>query len=172
MYGDGLIDHDFMDFDQRLKKAIERGQRRGDAQTLADAARTVNEEELRRLHTQYRLELSEHIEKCIRSLPQHFPGFQVETLFGERGWGAGCRRDDVRLLGRGQRENYYSRLEITVRPYSPARILELSGKGTIRNKEVLNRQHYEPVPDADPAKFLELIDAWTLEFAELYATRC
>jgi len=25
--------------------------------------------------------------------------------------------------------------------------------------------------DADPAKFLELIDAWTLEFAELYAAR-
>ncbi len=161
-----------MDFEQRLKKAIERGQRRGDAQTLADAARTVNEEELKRLHSQYRLELSEHIEKCIRSLPQHFPGFQVETIFGERGWGAACRRDDLRLFSRGQRENYYSRLEITVRPYSPLRILELCAKGTVHNKELLNRQYYEPVADADPAKFLELVDAWILEFAELYAARC
>lgn len=160
-----------MDFDQRLRKAIERGQRQGDAQALADAARTVNEEELKRLHSQYRLELSEHIEKCIRSLPQHFPGFQVETIFGERGWGAACRRDDLRMFRRGQRENYYSRLEITVRPYSPLRILELSAKGTIHNKELLSRQYYEPVADADPAKFLELIDAWTLEFAELYAAR-
>lgn len=160
-----------MDFDQRLKKAIERGQRQGEAQALADAARTVNEEELKRLHSQYRLELSEHIEKCVRSLPQHFPGFQVETLFGERGWGAACRRDDLRLFSRRQRENYYSRLEITVRPYSPLRILELSAKGTIHNKELLSRQYYEPVADADPAKFLELIDAWVLEFAELYAAR-
>ena len=161
-----------MDFDQRLKKAIERGQRRGDAQALAEAAKTVSEEELRRLHSQYRLELSEHIDRCVRALPQHLPGFQVETIYGERGWGAACRRDDVRLLGRGQRENYYSRLEITVRPYSPLRILELSAKGTVHNKELLSRQYYEPVSDADPAKFLELIDAWVLEFAEVYSARC
>lgn len=161
-----------MDFEQRLKKAIERGQRRGDAQTLAEEARTVNEEELKRLHSLYRLELSEHIEKCIRSLPQHFPGFQVETIFGERGWGAACRRDDLRMFRRGQRENYYSRLEITVRPYSPLQILELSAKGTVHNKELLTRQYHEPLGDADPAKFLELIDAWILEFAELYAARC
>jgi len=161
-----------MEFDQRLRKAIERGQRRGDAQALADAARTVNEEELKRLHSQYRLELSEHIENCIRSLPQYFPGFQVETVVGERGWGAACRRDDLRLYGRGQREKYYSRLEITVRPFSPLRILELSAKGTVHNKELLIRQYYEPVSDADPAKFLELIDAWVLEFAELYSARC
>jgi hypothetical protein len=161
-----------MDFDQRLKKAIERGQRRGDAQALAEAARTVSEEELRRLHSQYRLELSEHIEKCVRALPQHLPGFQVETIYGERGWGAACRRDDVRLLGRGQRENYYSRLEMTVRPYSSLRVLELAAKGTILNKELLNRQHYEPVGDADLAKFLELVDGWALEFAELYSARC
>lgn len=161
-----------MDFDQRLQKAIERGQRRGDARALAEAAKTVNEEELRRLHSQYRLELSEHIERCIHSVLQHFPGFQVETVYGERGWGAACRRDDVRLLGRGQRENYYSRLEITVRPYSSLRVLELTAKGTVLNKEVLNRQHYEAVVDADLAKFLELVDGWALEFAELYAARC
>jgi hypothetical protein len=161
-----------MDFDQRLEKAIQRGQRRGDAQALAEAARTVNEEELRRLHSQYRLELSEHIERCIRSLLQHFPGFQVETVYGERGWGAACRRDDVRLLGRGQRENYYSRLEMTVRPYSSLRVLEVAAKGTVLNKELLTRQHYEPIADVDLAKFLERIDSWTLEFAELYAARC
>ena len=76
------------------------------------------------------------------------------------------------MFRRGQRENYYSRLEITVRPYSPLQILELSAKGTVHNKELLNRQCHEPLADADPAKFLELIDAWILEFAELYAARC
>jgi hypothetical protein len=160
-----------MDFEQRLKKAIERGHRRGDAQAAADAARALSEDDLKRLHTQYRLELSEHIEICVRRLPQHFPGFEFETIFGDRGWGAACRRDDLRLYGRGQRENYYSRLEITVRPFSPLHLLELTAKGTIRNKELLNRQHYEPLLDADAARFTELIDGWVLEFAELYAAQ-
>ena len=38
---------------------------------------------------------------------------------------------------------------MTVRPYSSLRVLELAAKGTILNKELLNRQHYEPVGDAD-----------------------
>jgi hypothetical protein len=61
---------------------------------------------------------------------------------------------------------------MTVRPYSSLRVLELAAKGTILNKELLNRQHYEPVGDADLAKFLELVDGWALEFAELYSARC
>ncbi len=160
-----------MDFDQQLKQAIERGHRRGQAEALAEAAKNVNEEELHRLHAQYRLDLSEHIEHCIRSLLQHFPGFEVESVYGERGWGAACRRDDVRLLGRGRRENYYSRLEMTVRPYNSLHILEVNAKGTVFNRELLNRQHYVPVASADVDRFKKLIDGWALEFAELYAAR-
>jgi hypothetical protein len=160
-----------MDFDERLKRAIERGHRRGDTRAREEAARALSEEELKRLHSQYRLELSEHIEDCIRRLSQHFPGFEFETIYGERGWGAACRRDDVRLLGRGHRNNYYSRLEMTVRPLSSLHVLELTAKGTIHNKEVFNRQHYEPLVDADTDRFMERIDAWVLEYAELYATK-
>ena len=52
-----------MDFEQRLEKAIERGQRRGDAQSEEQARAAHSEEEFKRLHGQYRLELSDHIEE-------------------------------------------------------------------------------------------------------------
>jgi len=159
------------DFEQRLQKAIHRGHRRGDAEAREAAADALSEEELKRLHSEYRLELSEHIENCIRRLPNHFPGFQYEIIYGERGWGAACKRDDVRVIGRRRRDNLYTRLEMTVRPYSSLNVLELNAKGTIHNKELFNRQHYEQLIDADPATFIELIDTWVLEFAELYAAK-
>lgn len=160
-----------MDFDQRLQKAIERGHRRGENEALAEAARGLSEEEYRRLHSQYRLQMSEHIESCIRRLLHHFPGFQFETIYGERGWGAACKRDDVRIFGRGRRTNLYSRLELTVRPYSSLHVLELSAKGTVHNRELLTRQHYQPLDDLNPTAFLDLIDAWILEYAEIYSAK-
>jgi hypothetical protein len=160
-----------MDFDQRLQKAIERGHQRGENEALAEAARGLSEEEYRRLHSQYRLQMSEHIESCIRRLLHHFPGFEFETIYGERGWGAACKRDDVRILSPGRRTNLYSRLELTVRPYSSLHVLELGGKGTVHNRELLTRQHYQPLDDLDPTAILELIDAWVLEYAEIYAAK-
>ena len=72
------------DFEQRLRKAIERGQRAGDARSRAEAEKAMSENELRRLHTQYRLELSERIEGCLKKLPQHFPGFRFESVVSDR----------------------------------------------------------------------------------------
>ena len=86
-----------MDFDQRLKKAMERGRRRGDVEAQAARAKSLGTEELKRLHSPLRLQLSEHIEQCVERLSHHFPGFTYETIFGERGWGAACSRDDLRL---------------------------------------------------------------------------
>jgi len=80
-----------MSFEDRLQKAIERGKRRGATARNEAASHAISEEELRRLHSSFRLQLSEHIEKCIRQLPNYFPGFRLETLYGERGWGAACR---------------------------------------------------------------------------------
>jgi hypothetical protein len=159
-----------MGFDDRLKAAILRGQRRGDAAAQDAAARAMSEEDFRRLHSQVRLRLSDHIEACVNKLPNFFPGFQCETMYGDRGWGGACFREDLRL-SRGQRTNEYSRLEVTVRPYSASHVLDLAAKGTIRNKEVFNRNYYEELADADEQKFVELIDAWVLEYAELYAAR-
>lgn len=160
-----------MEFERRLQRAIERGQRKGDARARASAEQAENEEELKRLHSQYRLELSDHIESCLRQLPDHFPGFRYETVVGDRGWGAAVSRDDA---GRGRdsgRSNFFSRLEMTVRPYSAYHVLELSAKGTIRNKEVYNRTHYQRLTEADPKSFLEMVDLWVLEYAELYAVQ-
>lgn len=160
-----------MDFEQRLSKAIERGQRRGDDRSREEQAKALTEEELRRLHSKYRLQLSEHIEDCLRRLPNHFPGFQFETLIGERGWGAACFRDDLRLGHGGKRGTDYSRLEMTIRPHSSYQILELTAKGTIRNKEVFSRTHFDKLSEADVDRFVELIDHWVLEYAELYAAK-
>jgi hypothetical protein len=160
-----------MDFEERLQKAIERGHQRGEANLRAEKAKTVTEEDLKRLHAQYRLQLSDHIERCIRRLTNHFPGFQFETIYGERGWGAACKRDDLRMARVGKRDSLYSRLEMTVRPVSSLYVLELSAKGTIQNKELYNRTHYEQLGDADPDQFIELIDLWVLEYAELYAAK-
>ena len=134
----------------------------------AAASKALSEEECKRLHSQYRLELSEHIDQCLRQLPQHFPGFRSETLMGDRGWGAAVTRDDLRLES-GRRTTLFSRLEIAVRPYSPLHVLELTGKGTIHNKEIFNRDQYQLLADAKLASFKDWIDQWVLEFAELYA---
>ena len=77
--------------------------------------------------------------------------------------------DDLRVA-RGRRQgNDYSRLEMTVRPYSEMHVLDLAAKGTIRNREVFNRNYFEKLQDVDLDKFIELVDIWVLEYAELYA---
>ena len=160
-----------MGFEDRLRKAIERGQHRSEAKRQEQREQKLSEDELKRMHSSFRLKLSEKIEACIRGLPQHFPGFQCETIYGERGWGAACSRDDFRIGRSGKRDNDYSRLEMTIRPFSNLHVLELAGKGTIRNKEVYNRNFFEKLVDADSDNFEELIGAWVLEYAELYAAK-
>ena len=155
-------------FQQRLEKAIQRGHSRLDARQRERAEAALGEEELRRLHTQYRLELSEHIEECVRQLAQHFPGFRYESLVGERGWGAAVSRDDLAIADR-RRNNHFSRLEMAVRPFSSLHVLELTAKGTVRNKEIYNRTQFQILAEADVDTFREMVDAWILEFAELYA---
>jgi len=159
-----------MSFDDRLRQAIERGQQRSELLARDAAAKAWSEEEYRRQHSQVRLTLSEHIESCLKRLPNYFPGFQYETMYGDRGWGGACFRDDL-VLTRGSRSTNYSRLEITVRPYSSYHVLDLAAKGTIRNREVFNRNYYEELATAEQPKFLGLVDAWVLEYAEIYAAK-
>ena len=158
------------EFDDRLKDAIARGQARGDRASQQRREKEMNLDELKRLHSSYRLHLSEHIEECVKKLPQFFPGFQVETLYGDRGWGAACSRDDIRLDG-GKRESLFTRLELTVRPFSEYHVVDLAAKGTIRNKELFTRNHFAKIPEVNVDEFVELIDRWVLEFAELYAAQ-
>jgi len=158
-----------MDFDKRLERAIERGRHVRSQKTREQVERELNEEELRNLHSQYRLELSERIETCLRQLADHFPGFQFQSVFDETGWGASISRDDFRS-GRDKRSgNYFSRLKVVVTPHSDAHIVSVTVKGTIRNREVINRSHFQYLEQVDVDSFAELIDLWVLEFAEQYA---
>jgi len=158
------------DFQDRLQSAIERGERRGARHEQSERATQLTEEECKRLHTKYRLSLSERIEKTIDGVAQHFPGFRRETLYGEVGWGAACWRDDL-IVEAGRRSNLYSRLEMTIRPPSTYHVLELKGKGTVANKEHFNRTHFVPLQEVDEDEFRRLIDTWAIDYAEFYASK-
>ena len=156
------------DFEERLKRAIERGEKRHDSRRAAAEAAAMTEEQYRELHGSLRLRLSEYIAQCLQKLPQYFPGFDYETTFGEKGWGGACIRDDIDLTG-GRRRNLYSRLEMAIKPYSSVHVLELVAKATIRNKELFNRAHYEKLSEVNEADFRDLIDLWIVEYAEQFS---
>ena len=156
------------DFSKRLEAAISRGRRRGSLKEEAERQQKLTAEELRRLHSSYRLALSERIEAAVAQLASHFPGFRRETLYGEAGWGAAAWRDDLQLQD-GRRSNRYSRLEMMIRPVNEYLVLELKAKGTVANKEVFNRSHFVPLQEVDQEEFEGLIDTWVVQYAEAYA---
>lgn len=157
-----------MDFKERLHRATERGQQSKDTQAAEVAAKAMSEEECRRLHSQHRRELTDHIESCLQQLADNFPGFNFETVVDDKGWGASIRRDDL-SLNAGKRDNLFSRLTLTISPYSDYHVLDLIAKGAVRNKESFSRNHYELLKDADLDSFRQMIEQWTLDYAEQYA---
>jgi len=159
------------DFEQRLQKAVERGQRTSDVRARAEVEKAMSDAELRRLHTQCRLELSEHVEGGLKRLLRPFPGFEFESVVSDRGWGAAVSRDDVKVGSGRRRTNFYSRLEMLIRPPGKHYVLDLTAKGTIANKEVFNRNHFQRLTEVDLTTFTERIDLWILEYAELYAAK-
>lgn len=157
-----------MDFRERLQRATLRGQQAKDERARAEAAKALSEEECRRLHSNYRLVLNEHIESCLKQLADNFPGFRYEAVVNDRGWGGAVRRDDFVMSG-GRRDNLFSRLEILVSPFNQYHVLDISAKGAVRNKESFTRNHYQLLKDADLDAFENLIEQWTLDYAEQYA---
>ncbi|MEL6897102.1 MAG: hypothetical protein AAFP90_13435, partial [Planctomycetota bacterium] len=87
-----MSQNDESSFLNRMQSAVERGRQRGNQKAQQQRQKEVSEEEMRRLHTQYRLSLSGKIEAAIQQVANHFPGFRTEILFGETGWGAACYR--------------------------------------------------------------------------------
>ena len=156
------------DFEERLQKAIQRGNQTRSALGTAAQNDAATEEQLRAKHSQLRNELAEHIETCLRKLCDHFPGFEFQTVINEKGWGARITRDDMRL-GRGTTRNEYSRLEILVRPFTDMAILEVVTKGTIRNRESLNRSNFRFLSEATVDPFRQGVDSLVLEFAEQFS---
>ena len=157
------------DFEKRLSEAIQRGERVGSARAEAEAKKKLNEQELRRLHGKYRLELSDYIDQCLKKLAEHFPGFELSPVVDDRGWGAAISRDNLEIDRRRGRVNQFSRIEMVIRPVSDYFVLELAGKATIRNKEIFNRSHFQVLDEVEYDSFTEMIDQWALEFAERYA---
>ena len=158
------------DFKSRFESAIQRGQKRRDLSANEAKRKELSEEELRRLHTSFRLSLSEQIESKINTVVDAFPGFRRESLFGEVGWGTACYRDDLQIRS-GKRSNQYSRFEMVIRPFSDLRVLDLKGKGTVKNRELFNRALFRNIDEVDVREFEEVIDAWTIEYAEQYAAK-
>ena len=158
------------DFESRLESAISRGKKRAEFKASQERQKELSEEELRRLHTSFRLTLSDRIEGAIQRVADHFPGFRQESLYGDIGWGSACFRDDLRIES-GRRDNQYSRLEMMIRPHSDLNVLDLKGKGTVMNREVFNRSFYVPVAEVEIEEFEQLIDSWAIEYAEIYAAK-
>ena len=158
-----------MEFQERLQRAVERGQQARDTRGRDAAAKALSEEESRTLHSQYRLELSEHVGNCLAQLVDQFPGFQLESIVGEEGWGAVVTRDDLALDEANKATNLYSRMQMLIRPFSEGRIVELVVKATIRNREVFNRARYQMLGQVDLESFSEHVDLWVLEYAEKYS---
>lgn len=157
-----------MDFRERLNRAAQRGRKARDEKAREEEARALDEGECRRLHTTYRLELNDHLERCLRQLAEGLPGFAYETVVSDKAWGGAVRRDDLALRS-GRRENLFSRLQLTISPHNEFHVLELIAKGAVRNKENFSRNHYQLLKDVDIDTFRNLIEQWTLDYAEHYA---
>ena len=157
-----------MEFQERLDRAIQRGRSAKVERGREAAARQMTEAELRSLHSKVRLELVEHIDNCLRAIADRFPGFVFATTANDGGWGARISRDDVQFGGGAK--TVYSRLEMLVRPFRTAAIVEMVVKGAIRNREVLNRSHFQRLNQVDTATFMEQVDLWMLEYAEQFAS--
>lgn len=157
-----------MDFGQRLQKAVERGRKQSAAAAQDQVRSQLTEEELRTLHAQARVELSDHIELCLQQVAQQFPGFDFQTVLNPEGFGARIARDNIRGR-RGTMNREYSHLELIVKSFSPARILEVVCRGAIANKEAVNRNQFQRITELDLDTFKQLVDQWVLEYAEKYA---
>ena len=158
-----------MNFEDRLRKALERGGKARDARGKAEIERELSQEELRTLHSRYRLELSDHIEHCLKKLADHVPGFKYQSVVSEEGWGGRLTRDDLHFVPGKAPESRYSRLEVLITPLGSVGILEMTVKGTVRNREVLNRKQFQQLSGFDLEGFKEIVDLRVLEFAEQYA---
>lgn len=158
-----------MEFENRLQRAIQRGEQTRAEAGRAAAARQLSAEEQKSVYSRTRLQLIERIEDCLRKLADHFPGFSFQPVMRDDAWGASVSRDDLAVQRGGGPKALYSRLEMTITSLGSAGIIELVAKGTIRNKEAFHRRNFQRLEQVDVESFNELIDLWVLEYAELYA---
>lgn len=158
------------DFSKKLESAIHRGKQVAEQKATDQREREQTEGELRERHREYRRALCEQIEETINQLADHFPGFRAESVYDDDGWGSAAYRENLHIEG-GRRSTRFSRFEIVVRPCSELLVLDIKGKGTINNREVFNRSHFAKLAEVQLADFEQCVEAWSLQFAEMYAAK-
>ena len=160
------------DFADRLDRAIERGSRLKQQSRREQQAEELSREQAKEMHGTARLALTEQIESVLKTLCDRFPGFEYEGVYSTEGWGGAIYRNDISLertaSSRSSRD-VYSRFQLHVTPIGEVPLLELVGKGTVRNRELFNRRHFERLPEFDLDPFQEMVVSWSLEYAEQYA---
>lgn len=160
-----------MDFDKKLEGAIQRGQNRNSQLRNAERQKSMSAEEIRKQHTDFRLDLSEYIETNLKKMADHFPGFEYETIYGSRGWGGAIHRTDLDRGDDGKAGSFFSRLELTVKPLNEFNVVNIAGKSTIRDKELFSWNHFVDLADATTEDFHERLDSWMVQYAEQFAAR-
>lgn len=158
-----------MSFEDRLSKAIQRGERERQAKNHAMAERVLTEEEFRALHNQSRLELSEHITACLKKVVDHFPAFDLTEIVTTDGWGAKISMDELAPGSGKGLTRFFSHLILNVTPFSKSHILEIQGRGSIRNREVIQRTYFQLLTEIDRELLLQTVDQWVLEYAEKFS---
>ena len=157
-----------MSFRERLQRATERGKQARAAQLNEAAAKALSEEECRRLHSQYRLALTEHIEKCLREMADNFPGFRMETVVDESGWGAAVSRDDFRMEG-GRARHVLQPPAARGQPVQHVPRARHRREGHGAEQGSAEPQSLQRLADVDLQSFRELMEQWVLDYAELYS---
>lgn len=153
-----------MNFEDQIKQALECGAKKHQLAQAEQRAAELSQDELRRRHSEYRLGLSEYIEHNLKQVPQVVPGFKYETVYGSRGWGGAISRDDLQRGGPA-----YSRLEITIPPLSEFNLLVMVGRGTIKNRELFNWNHFAELAKVDLEAFKKLVDSWIIQYVEAFS---
>lgn len=160
-----------MDFEDQLEKAIQRGQQRNTKREQDLKKKSLNADDIKRRHNDFRLHLSEHIEKSLHRLAERFPGFEYELIYGTKGWGGAIYRQDLTRGPDGRAGSFFSRLELTVRPHNNYNVVNIAGKGTIADKELFSWNHFEDIDEATFEAFEEKLNNWMIQFAEQFAAR-
>ena len=81
------------------------------------------------------------------------------------------KRQDIDRGPDGRAGSFFTRVEITVRPQNEFNVVNIAGKGTIRDKEIFSWNYFEEIEHAKQETFETMLDKWILQFAETFAAR-
>ena len=156
------------DFRKRLQRAVRAGQTADRQRTDEERQNREKNRALRALHERYEAGIRDRIGDCLRDLIEEFPGFDLQDVYHDKGRGYAILRDDSLKRG-GASDRYYSRLEIYVHHFKEHGFLEVTAKGSIRNREKFHRTEDDRLEDLDAELFSKFIERLVLQYARDYA---